>query len=455
MPMESKYVVVGPDKITISSTEINTIKIAMRLFGLSNNSVPFVALLTVDINNEAFNNIINYYKPSENSLIFIIDDSGSIISGSDPSSIGKKLETEKNVNFKFFSRKDLYGSSNIKVNNLEMLLSYKKLPGFSWTIVSLSPLKELYGELISFKNIMYVVLILCIFFVVLISLLLSENVSYPIRKLAKSMATVQNGNFDIKLEYKRNDEFSYLINTYKIMVAEIKELIGKLFLSEVNKKEAELKSLQSQINPHFLYNTLDSVNWLAMKHNVPDISTMVTSLSDFFRYSLSKGQTIIPLADELKQVESYLAIQKIRFKDKLDYTINASADTLECLSVKLILQPIVENAIIHGIEKRRGKGSIYISSEKLNDIIEITISDDGIGSDIKDLNALLENKNDVSKSYGLRNVNERIKQTFGNEYGVKFYNNQPTGVKVVISIPVSTCDKITTLEDFYVKDDHS
>jgi two-component system, sensor histidine kinase YesM len=243
------------------------------------------------------------------------------------------------------------------------------------------------------------------------------------------------------LNYKRNDEFAFLISAYKKMVGQIKDLIDKLYVSELNKKEAELKSLQSQINPHFLYNTLDSVNWLALKHNVPDISTMVTSLSDFFRYSLNKGQNIITLADEKKQVDSYLGIQKIRFKEKLDYLIDFPDDILECMTVKLIMQPIVENSILHGIEKRRGMGTISIQATKKDNIIEIKISDDGIGTDVNELNDLLLNKSNNTKSYGIRNVNDRIKSTFGDSYGLLFYNNQPSGVIAVITIPI-----INTLE---------
>jgi two-component system sensor histidine kinase YesM len=254
-------------------------------------------------------------------------------------------------------------------------------------------------------------------------------------------------NVDISFEYRRNDEFSYLIDTYKNMLDEIKQLIDQLYISEQNKREAEIKALQAQINPHFLYNTLDSVNWLALKYNAVDISTMVTSLSDFFRYTLSKGKNIIPLSDEKKQIESYLAIQKIRFMDKLDYNINFPQELLDYLTVKLILQPIVENSIIHGIEKKRGKGIVDITAEKTGGKIEIRITDNGVGGNIEEMNSLLNYREGIVKSYGIRNVNERIKQLFGVQYGIRFYSNEElrasrgismnneSGVTALITIP--------------------
>jgi two-component system sensor histidine kinase YesM len=241
------------------------------------------------------------------------------------------------------------------------------------------------------------------------------------------------------------------------MVFDIKELINKLYISEVNKKvaelkakESELKSLQAQINPHFLYNTLDSINWLAVEHNASDISTMVTSLSDFFRYSLSKGNTIITLEDEKKQVEAYLNIQKFRFNNKLDYHVHFPPHILECLTVKLILQPIVENSIVHGFEKIKEKGIINITAENNNGFIEILVSDNGIGADVDVLNCILEGSGTPSRYFAVKNIDERIKRVFGKEYGIRFYNNKPSGVAVLVRFPA-----VESMEGLDVKNDYS
>ena len=434
LPASARYTVVGLNNEPLITDSPGTIRVAKKLFGLKSPDIPYSALLTIDISVADFTSILEKFRPSKNSNVYVIDADSNIVINPDYSLLGEKLYEVK-MNSSDINFKSEYASFKEKINNTEMLVTCKKISSLNWTIVAFCPVFELYGELISFRKIMYLILALCITLTVLLALFLSENLSYPIRKLINSMASVKEGNFEISFEYRRNDEFSYLIDTYKNMLEEIKQLIDKLYISEESKREAELKALQAQINPHFLYNTLDSVNWLALKYNAGDISTMVTSLSDFFRYTLSKGKNIIPLGDEKKQIESYLAIQKIRFMDKLDYNISFSQEILDYLTVKLILQPIVENSIIHGIEKKRGKGIIDITAEKVEDNIEIKISDNGVGGNIEEMNSLLHNRGETVKSYGIRNVNERIKQLFGEQYGIKFYfyKGTPTNKEIAIS----------------------
>lgn len=446
LPASARYTVVGLNNEPLLTDTPGTIRVAKKLFGLKSPDIPYSALLTIDISVADFTSILEKFRPSKNSDIYIIDKDSNIVISPNYSLLGEKLhEVKKNSNETNYQLE--YASLKQNIDNTEMLVTYKKINKLNWIIVAFCPVSELYGELISFNKIMYFIFTLCIILTVFLALFLSENLSYPIRKLIDSMASVKEGNFDISFEYRRNDEFSYLIDTYKNMLDEIKQLIDQLYISEQNKREAEIKALQAQINPHFLYNTLDSVNWLALKYNAVDISTMVTSLSDFFRYTLSKGKNIIPLSDEKKQIESYLAIQKIRFMDKLDYNINFPQELLDYLTVKLILQPIVENSIIHGIEKKRGKGIVDITAEKTGGKIEIRITDNGVGGNIEEMNSLLNYREGIVKSYGIRNVNERIKQLFGVQYGIRFYSNEElrasrgismnneSGVTALITIP--------------------
>ena len=449
MPAETKYVIVGLSRITVSSVSINTIKIAKRLFALNDIQIPFAGLLTIDVGIDSFNSTLDSSRPTSSSSIFIIDDSSNIVVSPDSALLGKNVANERYIEKITKDPGENYNSFIEKIDHSNILIAYEKIKPLGWTIITLSPLNELNGELSSFNRIMLILIAVCAIIGIGMAMFLADNIAYPIRKIVKSMSVVRSGNFDISIEYKRNDEFAYLINTYKKMVNDIKELISKLYISEANKREAELKLLQAQINPHFLYNTLDSVNWLAMKYKAVDISTMVTSLSDFFRYSLSKGKNIITLGDEKKQVESYLTIQKIRFKDKLDYSIDFPAEILGYLTVKLILQPIVENSIIHGIEQRRGHGTIDISAGMNDGIIEIVVLDNGAGTDVDELNSILEDKIG-SSSFAIRNVNERIKHFFGNEFGIRFFNNENTGVKVVVRFPaVKNSEGLSNVKDDY------
>lgn len=449
LPASGRYTVVGAVKGSESGS-FNTIKTAKRLYGLKNPDIPFRALLTVDINISDFVDIIKKVSPLRNSPIYIVDEKFVVEVSSTSELLGMNLYEEKLLKTDLKKQDYSYISFVEKQNNADIMVACKRIEDLNWTIIAMCPLNEMYGELIEFKKIVYIVLALCIILTIFLALLLSENISYPIRKLVTSMSSVDNINFDILIEYKRNDEFSYLIQAYKDMLNKIKGLIGKLYISESNKRKAELNALQAQINPHFLYNTLDSVNWLALKLNAAEISTMVTSLSDFFRYSLNKGKNIISLNDEKKQVESYLTIQKIRFRDKLDYFICFPPDILQCLTVKLVLQPLVENSIIHGIEKKRGTGFIKISAEKVGNDITICVSDNGAGADTDEINKMLEEGNDISGSFGIKNVNERIRQTFGEQYGIRFYQGEPCGVAARILIPA-----VRNLEGYDAKNDNS
>ncbi len=448
----------GTNKAKIGYRTVDTIKIVRTMYSLKTIKQTPVGVLTIDIESKYFNNILDNFKSSKGSSIFIVDQSKDIVLSNNSDFAGKNIENI--MKLKNNDNKDItYFSYIDKVDGVNMLVSVKEIPSLKWKIVSLSPLMELKQQLISFRNIMYVLIFACVILSLFAALLLSQDVTGPVQKLVKSMSKVKTGNFQINLSYKRNDEFAFLISEYKRMVSEIKDLIERLYISELeNKKaeliikdaelkikDAELKALQAQINPHFLYNTLDSINWLAFEYNAPDISTMVKSLSNFFRYSLNKGSNIITIEDELKQVESYLKIQKIRFLDKLDYIIDVEPTILQCYTVKLILQPIVENSIVHGIEKIKTGGHILLSGRIIDGKIVIKISDNGVGTDCEKMNSLLEDSKNNQSSFGLKNVNLRIKQFYGEEFGLSFSSNAEGGATVTVKI-----DMINNLEEKHV-----
>jgi two-component system sensor histidine kinase YesM len=411
------------------------IKIAKKLYSLQDRGMRLRALLTLDVGVDDFTKIVNKFKASVGSTLFIVDKEGSITVSQDTSKLGNRVKDVPYIAGIMADKKLTYSSFKEKVNNVNLFVSSYKIEQLGWTIISLSPVEELYIELTIIKKLVYSIIIVFSILGIMIALLLSNSVVYPIRKLVKSMSHVETGNFNIKLDYKRKDEFSYLIDKYNEMLYKIEDLVSKLYITEVNKKDAELKALQAQINPHFLYNTLDSINWMALSNQVPEISKMVTSLSDFFRYSLSKGKSIITLEEEFHQVKSYLAIQEIRFDEKITFDISYPESVKDCVSVKLILQPIVENAIIHGIEKTGDKGYIRIFATESDGTIEISVQDNGVGADVGRLNALLEQAEENKKSYGIWNVNQRIKQYFGESYGLKFYDNEGPGITVKVTIP--------------------
>ncbi|GGF66554.1 hypothetical protein GCM10010912_09430 [Paenibacillus albidus] len=440
IPARSNFTVVGLSSLNSQFT----LKFAKRLFGIRHAQLPYVGLLTVDIPVAELSPLLDHYKPTPGSRIYVADQTGTIAISPDDTLLGQNLSTQDYYSGMLGSIPASPGFHSFRhtLQGEPMLVYYKQVEATGWTILSFSPVRELNGELASFQRVMYLVLAICMLVSLLMALLLSENISAPIRKFIQSMSHAESGNFNIIIRYKRKDEFAYLFSRYNKLLLQIKALIDKLYVTELRKKEAELQTLQAQINPHFLYNTLDSINWIAIHHEIPEISQMVTSLSDFFRYSLSKGKNIIPLKDELRQVESYLQIQHFRFRDKLEYELEEADPAVleQCLVVKLSLQPLVENAIIHGIQKRRGKGRIRIRVESSAELLCISVFDDGLGDDPGRLNALLTDKDQQHTAYGIRNVQMRIQQFFGEGYGIRYYANleDGRGLLAVLRFPVVT-----------------
>lgn len=453
LPPKARYLVIGLTKRPDARDSGYTIMLGKRLFGVNNIALPYSALLTLEANIQEFNRILSLLKPSANSSIFILDETGAVAVSPDPALLSANLSDIPYIKT-IMSRPQgrMIDSIEMDVENRNSLVTYRTIKELGWTVVSISPMSDLNGKLIAIRNIMYAVLGLCMALAVIIAVILSNSITRPILQVIRSMSYAKSGNFDMEVEYKPKDEFSHLVNQYNKMIRQIKELFHKLYVSEVKKKEADLKALQAQINPHFLYNTLDSINWIALRHQVPDISKMVTSLSDFFRYSLNKGNTIITVKDELKQVESYLAIQQIRFKERLSYTIEVEPEICDCYTIKLILQPLVENSLIHGIEKRLGPGIIGITGYLDDGWVRIEVKDNGIVADVDSLNAMLEEPEESgARSFGLNNVHQRIRRAFGQPAGLRIVNNEERGVTVIVTFPV-----ILDMEDLKheVEDDY-
>lgn len=450
IPPKAQYSISGPHVTSSVNGKAYSLRLTKRLFGLKNISIPFAGVLTIDANISDFVSVLNQLKPSVNSSVMILDSQRNILVSPDTSSIGKSMANVHYVQG-IFQREGTSGAFEQSISGRLMLVSYKGIGSLGWTIVSISPIGDLNGKLTAFRRTMYIVLALCMLLAAIIAVILSNSITNPIRMFIKSMSYAQEGNYDIRIRYNRKDEFTQLFSQYNIMLRQTKELIKKLYFSENKKKEAELKALQAQINPHFLYNTLDSINWIALRHKVPEVSHMVTSLSDFFRYSLNKGKNIIVIEDELRQVESYLSIQKVRFKERLDYEIVAEPEVCRHIAVKLILQPLVENALIHGIERRPGKGFIRIQARKIADRIEIEVEDNGVGANASQLNEMLRDEGNQDKSFGIFNVDQRVKQVFGEQFGIRYRNKAEPGLVVTVILPATT-----TLEEVNdnVEDDH-
>ena len=250
------------------------------------------------------------------------------------------------------------------------------------------------------------------------------------------------GNIDkstsLGSRYNSKDEVQILNEVFNNMIEDLKKSHMQKTLLEKEKRNAEFKTLQSQINPHFLYNTLDTISWKALEYEDMEVYKMVSSLSDFFRISLSKGEDFIKLKDEVKHVKSYLDIQKIRYKNKLDFAIYLDERLRHAPIVKMILQPIVENSIFHGLKEKRYFGEIKISILKDKNCILINVFDNGVGIEKDKLNRINDNIKDSSyeDSYGLFNINERLRLIYGEKYFFKIRSKKNKFTLVTLKIPI-------------------
>lgn len=287
---------------------------------------------------------------------------------------------------------------------------------------------------------------ICFFIVIFIyssvlSMGISKSISKPIQKLCRATEKVAKGDFNTRAEIMADDEISILTNSFNSMTKEIGELVDNIRNEQENLRVTELKLLQAQIKPHFLYNTLDTIVWLAEDKDTEGVVSMVTSLSDFFRTALSEGKDIITLREEIRHVRSYLEIQQVRYRDILDFEINIPDELWEYHVLKLTLQPIVENALYHGIKNKRGKGLIAIKAFVVKDYLQITIEDSGIGMKLealKELQAKIKKpileKHEVG-AFGLRNVDLRTRMTYGEDYGLFVSSDWGLGTRVMIRLP--------------------
>lgn len=274
---------------------------------------------------------------------------------------------------------------------------------------------------------------------VIVTWLITADILRPIKVLYDATQNVSEGNLNARANVHSNDEIEILANGFNSMAANMQSLVQKIKEDEQKMRRLDLRLLQEQINPHFLYNTLDTIVWLIECNKSEEAVNMVVTLSNFFRLVLSKGKEIISLREEEQHIRSYLEIQEVRYRDILEYDIQIDRELYDYQILKLSLQPLVENALYHGIKYKRAKGYIHISGEKTGETLRLTVSDDGVGMDEKDLEQLrgeIERPcRETEKGFGLANVNERIRMYFGADYGMKVDSRKGEGTVVEITIP--------------------
>ncbi|EKQ56426.1 MULTISPECIES: sensor histidine kinase [unclassified Clostridium] len=390
-------------------------------------------VILIDIKLDAIKNIIENSKPGTAGFIYIMDSNKDIVY-TPVNNIVYRIKNEwiEDINNEIIIK-------NINGENYQLTKIDSKYTG--WATIGVFPESE---SLRIIKNIKYYSLIVAIIALIIAQILViifTRSIVNPIQKLKKLMKKAQEGDLTVSFNAKYNDEIGELGSSFNTMVKEINKLINLVQIEEKKKRIAEMNVLQAQIKPHFMYNTLDTIRWMAEEHNAEDIVEIIEAFTNLLRISLSKGKEIISVKEELSHVQSYLIIQKIRYEDKLEYEIKFEDSILNYKLIKLILQPLVENAIYHGIKEKRGNGKIIINGKIEENLLYFTVVDNGKGMDEQTLNKINNmltnnsgNKNDIG--YGIFNVNERIKLIYGEEYGLTYKSIYGEGTIVELRHPI-------------------
>ncbi|PYI53493.1 cache domain-containing sensor histidine kinase [Paenibacillus flagellatus] len=331
-------------------------------------------------------------------------------------------------------------SGSIVKDGQSYLLNHEPVAAFGWRLMALIPLDELSERSSVVRDIVLVSVVSALVAGLFLSVILSNQISSPIRKLARTMKNVRfTDHLSLSLEEPASkDEVGVLYRSFNEMMRRMNELVGEVYESGIREKEAELKALQAQINPHFLYNTLDSVNWLALESGVDDIAEINSALANMYRYITKDADELVTLSDELEQVKRYVHIQSICYENRFEAVYRIDPALLGTPCPKLIVQPLVENAVLHGTEHTDRRGRIEIEAHLDGPTAVILVRDNGVGCDVAELNAFLGGRPHsltVSQGYGVLNVHRRIRLKFGFPFGLRYEETPGGGVTAVIRLP--------------------
>lgn len=395
-------------------------------------------ILLVDMNFSSIEQMFDKLNENGSGYIYLIDSDGEIIYHPNQKAIYSGLATENNVVAAGYDDGDY--TETFMGSKRSVIV---KTVGYTgWKIVSVIPNENLYVNYEELSYITVIIFTITILLILLGNIIISGIVTDPIRRLDDSLKYLEGGSMDEEAIYfGGSHEIRHLSTTIKSMVVKMRKLMDDWLKEQEEKTKSELDALQSQINPHFLYNTLDSVVWMIESERYKEAIAMITSLASLFRISLSKGNTIITIKDEFTHAANYLSIQKVRFKNKFDARFEIDPAIEDCMTIKLIIQPLIENAIYYGVNPMDEDGLITIRGYEKDEDIFIEVIDNGMGMPAPVVEKLLTHKkttNSKGSGIGLWNVNQRIRLYFKGDYGLSIASEPDEGTKVTIHLPKIT-----------------
>ena len=391
-------------------------------------------VLLVDLNYQIIDRLCAAVDLGNRGYIYLIDQSGGILWHPQQDLIYAGLKQE-NVEEVLAARNGRILSGKGAARRLYVACESEAT---GWTAVGVAYTQELLRNQDRIYKTYLWIAALALIFALLFSVQLSASVAEPIRKLTQTMQRVEDGDLHVRCHVSSRTELGQLSDSFNHMIAKTAELMDERLRIEEQKRKSEWKALQAQIQPHFLYNTLDSIIWMSHAGRNEEVVEMTSALAQLLRSSIGDGSDTNTLEKELAHVRSYLTIQKMRYNEKLQYAIDMDPQTGDCLLPKLVLQPLVENAIYHGIKLKQGGGTVRIETLLEEDRLLITVEDDGVGMTQEQLATILEKKEADSESskLGVYNVNERLQLFFGPDAAMKYYSTPGRRTMVMLVLPI-------------------
>ncbi|URN92920.1 MAG: sensor histidine kinase [Candidatus Pristimantibacillus lignocellulolyticus] len=392
--------------------------------------------IVIDVNPKFLQQILSEVTLGDREEIFVTTAEEELVAV-------KQKDTMRGELSGLWQHEELEGVTHADLEGERQQIAYVTSEITNWKTVGIVPVTELTKETVLIRNTLLIIGTACVVLAILFSTFLAYRITEPLRSLTKLMRKVERGDLLVTFPVKQWDEVGHLGHTFNMMVSRLSELGYLLYETEIREKDAQITALQSKINPHFLYNTLGSISMYAEIKGNREVVTMTNTLSRLLRYSLNGRKERVSLQDELNHVKGYMTIQQMRYEDRISFQLQVEDELMDCEVIPLIIQPIVENALNHGIDRGIGYGAIDLICRRDDNKLVVTVSDDGTGILEEELSRLqwkLNHSKDIGGSFGngLLNVHRRIVLHYGEAYGLSLQNIEPSGLKVTISLPITT-----------------
>ena len=406
-----------------------------RAVELTNNGNSTLGVLLVDMNYSSIEQLFNKANTDNSSeYVYLMDSNGEIIYHPKQKLIYTNLYDENNLEVIHYDD----GSHQEIFQGEKRLITVKTVSYTGWKIVSVVPMSAFNMGLYGTRMFVIMLMALSMLAIIILNQLVSARIAKPLKRLNESVKEWEAGNLNPDIYIGGSQEVEHLGKTLRSTVEQIRQLMHDILYEQEEKRKSELDALQSQINPHFLYNTLDSIVWMIEGERYEDAVFMITQLASLFRISLSRGKTIISVEDEIQHAKNYMNIQKIRYKNSFTVDFEVEDDVMQCCTVKLVVQPLLENAIYYGVEGLDGDGEIHVRAYRKENDIYIEVCDNGLGMPEDMVEQLLTDNSRTRKhgsGVGLINVHNRIQLRFGKLYGLEVNSVPDEGTTIRIHIP--------------------